>query len=169
MWFCVAGSRGCSRVTARTRAVASHWKDESRSWPGLLRRARQRRGTAAAQVAYVPQAAFIYNATVRENILFGLPYEEQRYQRALQAASLGPDLLLLTGARRPRRAGRRRAPVVSMLYPTHALGGLLCCSGQPQHVCHLCSNAAAIRGGQTLTLIPQFARRRQRQRCSTTY
>ena len=49
------------------------------------------------QVAYVPQAAFIYNATVRDNILFGLPYEEQRYQRALQAASLGPDLLLLTG------------------------------------------------------------------------
>ena len=47
----------------------------------------------------MPQAAFIYNATVRENILFGLPYEEQRYQRAIQGASLGPDLLLLTGAK----------------------------------------------------------------------
>ena len=59
--------------------------------------ARERAGRA--QVAYVPQAAFIYNATVRENILFGLPYEEQRYQRAIQGASLGPDLLLLTGAK----------------------------------------------------------------------
>ena len=53
---------------------------------------------AAAQVAYVPQAAFIYNATVRENILFGLPYEEERYQRAVHAASLGPDLVQLPGA-----------------------------------------------------------------------
>ena len=80
---------------------------------------------AAAQVAYVPQAAFIYNATVRENILFGLPYEEQRYQRALQAASLGPDLLLLTGARRPRLrpdAGvRRLSPRSTPPYPIRAL------------------------------------------------
>ena len=49
------------------------------------------------QVAYVPQAAFIYNATVRENILFGLPFDEARYQRAIEAASLGPDLALLPG------------------------------------------------------------------------
>ena len=49
------------------------------------------------QVAYVPQAAFIYNATVRDNILFGLPYEEAKYQRALEAASLAPDLAILPG------------------------------------------------------------------------
>ena len=54
--------------------------------------------TGLAQVAYVPQAAFIYNATVRENILFGLPYEEAALPaRASRRASLGPDLLLLTG------------------------------------------------------------------------
>ena len=50
------------------------------------------------QVAYVPQSAFIYNATVRENILFGLPYDEARYQTALNAASLAPDLAILPGA-----------------------------------------------------------------------
>lgn len=50
------------------------------------------------QVAYIPQAAFIYNATVRENILFGQPFEEERYQRAIEAAALGPDLLQLSGA-----------------------------------------------------------------------
>ena len=49
------------------------------------------------QVAYIPQAAFIYNATVRENILFGQPFEEERYQRAIEAAALGPDLLQLSG------------------------------------------------------------------------
>ena len=51
-----------------------------------------------AQVAYVPQSAFIYNATVRENILFGQPYNEARYQTALNAASLAPDLAILPGA-----------------------------------------------------------------------
>ena len=51
-----------------------------------------------AQVAYVPQSAFIYNATVRENILFGQPYDEARYQTALNAASLAPDLAILPGA-----------------------------------------------------------------------
>jgi ABC-type multidrug transport system fused ATPase/permease subunit len=49
------------------------------------------------QVAYVPQSAFIYNATVRDNILFGLPYDEERYERAINAASLGPDLAQLPG------------------------------------------------------------------------
>ena len=46
----------------------------------------------------MPQAAFIYNATVRENILFGLPFEESRYQKAVEAAALGPDLAMLPGA-----------------------------------------------------------------------
>ena len=45
----------------------------------------------------MPQSAFIYNATVRENILFGLPYDEAKYQRAIEAASLGPDLAILPG------------------------------------------------------------------------
>ncbi|CAL8468910.1 g8451 [Coccomyxa elongata] len=48
------------------------------------------------KVAYIPQAAFIYNATVRENILFGQPFEEERYQRAIEAAALGPDLAQLS-------------------------------------------------------------------------
>lgn len=55
-------------------------------------------GLVVLQVAYIPQAAFIYNATVRENILFGQPFEEERYQRAIEAAALGPDLAQLSGA-----------------------------------------------------------------------
>lgn len=37
------------------------------------------------------------NATVRDNILFGLPYEEQRYWGAVRAASLESDLAQLPG------------------------------------------------------------------------
>ena len=49
------------------------------------------------RVAYVPQASFIYNATVRDNVLFGLPYDEARYLHAVQVASLVPDLQQLPG------------------------------------------------------------------------
>lgn len=44
------------------------------------------------QVAYVPQTAFIFGASVKDNILFGLPYDAERYQRAIKASALGPDL-----------------------------------------------------------------------------
>ena len=50
-----------------------------------------------AQVAYVPQAAFIFGETVRNNILFGLPYDEAKYQNAINVSSLGPDLATLQG------------------------------------------------------------------------
>jgi len=40
----------------------------------------------------VPQSAFIYNASVRDNILFGLPFEQERYDQAIAAAAVRPDL-----------------------------------------------------------------------------
>ena len=48
-------------------------------------------------MAYVPQTAFIFNETVRNNILFGMPWDADRYQRVIEAASMGPDLALLQG------------------------------------------------------------------------
>jgi ABC-type transport system involved in cytochrome bd biosynthesis fused ATPase/permease subunit len=45
--------------------------------------------------AYVPQAPFILGGTVRDNILFGRPYEEERYRIAVQAAQLEADLAQL--------------------------------------------------------------------------
>ncbi|XP_073722695.1 ATP-binding cassette sub-family C member 3 isoform X2 [Misgurnus anguillicaudatus] len=48
-------------------------------------------------VAYVPQQAWIQNATLRDNILFGKPYVEQRYRCVLEACSLTPDLEVLPG------------------------------------------------------------------------
>ncbi|XP_066521778.1 ATP-binding cassette sub-family C member 3 isoform X2 [Hoplias malabaricus] len=48
-------------------------------------------------VAYVPQQAWIQNATVRDNILFGKPYVEQKYRCVLEACALTPDLEVLPG------------------------------------------------------------------------
>ena len=44
---------------------------------------------------YVSQDAFIRNATVRDNILFGKPFDRQWYQRVIRACALAPDLELL--------------------------------------------------------------------------
>lgn len=48
-------------------------------------------------IAYVPQQAWIQNATLQDNILFGSPLEEDRFQRVLEACALLPDLELLPG------------------------------------------------------------------------
>ncbi|XP_047464661.1 ATP-binding cassette sub-family C member 3 isoform X1 [Mugil cephalus] len=48
-------------------------------------------------VAYVPQQAWIQNATLRDNILFGKPYNEQKYRCVLEACALTPDLQVLPG------------------------------------------------------------------------
>ena len=41
------------------------------------------------------QQAWIQNATVRDNILFGKPFDEHRYNRILDACALRPDLQIL--------------------------------------------------------------------------
>ncbi|KAH8862468.1 Canalicular multispecific organic anion transporter 2 [Schistosoma japonicum] len=46
-------------------------------------------------VAYVPQQPWIFNATLRDNILFHHAYEPVKYQRVLHACNLIPDLEML--------------------------------------------------------------------------
>ncbi|KAM4715891.1 ATP-binding cassette sub-family C member 3 isoform 2-T2 [Anableps anableps] len=48
-------------------------------------------------VAYVPQQAWIQNATLRDNILFGKSFNECKYRRVLDACALTPDLEVLPG------------------------------------------------------------------------
>ncbi|XP_071922110.1 ABC transporter C family member 2-like [Coffea arabica] len=48
-------------------------------------------------VAYVPQVSWIFNATVRDNILFGAVFEPSRYETAIDVTSLQHDLELLPG------------------------------------------------------------------------
>uniref|UniRef100_A0A8C3MVD7 Canalicular multispecific organic anion transporter 1 n=1 Tax=Geospiza parvula TaxID=87175 RepID=A0A8C3MVD7_GEOPR len=46
-------------------------------------------------LAYVPQQAWIQNATLKDNIIFGSEVDEARYQQVLKACALLPDLKLL--------------------------------------------------------------------------
>ncbi|KAM8924619.1 ATP-binding cassette sub-family C member 2 [Pelodytes ibericus] len=48
-------------------------------------------------VAYVPQQAWIQNATLKDNILFGGEFDEKRYKSVLEACALLPDLAMLPG------------------------------------------------------------------------
>ncbi|KAJ3775268.1 ABC transporter [Lentinula raphanica] len=46
-------------------------------------------------VGYCPQSAWIQNATIRENICFGRPFDEERYWNAVRDSCLEPDLEML--------------------------------------------------------------------------
>lgn len=46
-------------------------------------------------VGYCPQSAWIQNATIRDNICFGRPYEEGKYWQAVKDSCLEPDLDML--------------------------------------------------------------------------
>ena len=48
-------------------------------------------------MAYVPQQAWIQNATVKDNILFGKTVNSTLYNNCLQSCALGPDLDVLPG------------------------------------------------------------------------
>uniref|UniRef100_A0A8C1VAR3 ABC-type glutathione-S-conjugate transporter n=1 Tax=Cyprinus carpio TaxID=7962 RepID=A0A8C1VAR3_CYPCA len=51
--------------------------------------------TVSGSVAYVPQQAWIQNATLKDNILFGCEMKDSWYQKVLEACALLPDLEIL--------------------------------------------------------------------------
>lgn len=59
--------------------------DEIQALPGTV-------VTISGKAAYVSQTPFILNATVRDNILFGLPFDRDRYEQVLDACCLRTDL-----------------------------------------------------------------------------
>lgn len=46
----------------------------------------------SAPLAYVPQSAWIMNATLRENVIFGQPEDELKYVAACLCISITYDL-----------------------------------------------------------------------------
>jgi ABC-type bacteriocin/lantibiotic exporter with double-glycine peptidase domain len=46
-------------------------------------------------IGYCPQSAWIQNATVKDNILFGLPYDEEKYNRVIRDCCLERDIQIL--------------------------------------------------------------------------
>ncbi|XP_023243430.1 ATP-binding cassette sub-family C member 9-like [Centruroides sculpturatus] len=51
--------------------------------------------SSTSYVAYVPQKPWLLNATLKENILFGQPYNGRRYHQVIQACALQADINLL--------------------------------------------------------------------------
>lgn len=64
---------------------------------GLIGEMRRRSGsvTFSDHLGYAPQQAWIQNATIRNNVLFGLPFDEERYWGAIAASCLEADLQIL--------------------------------------------------------------------------
>ena len=46
-------------------------------------------------IAYASQMAFIQNSTLKENIIYGNPYDEALYQATLEMCALLPDIKVL--------------------------------------------------------------------------
>ncbi|KAI9207232.1 P-loop containing nucleoside triphosphate hydrolase protein [Polychytrium aggregatum] len=79
----VVGRVGDGKSSLLSAILGEMYKDS-----GLVR--------VRGNVAYVPQNAWIMNATVRDNILFGNPYNPQFYKEVIAACGLKPDLEILT-------------------------------------------------------------------------
>ncbi|KAG2341335.1 ABC transporter [Suillus weaverae] len=64
---------------------------------GLIGEMRRTSGKVefGGSVGYCAQIAWIQNTTIRENICFGRPFEEERYWKAVRDACLEPDLEML--------------------------------------------------------------------------
>ena len=50
---------------------------------------------AAGDFAYVPQTAWCQNLSLRDNIVFGQPWDEAHYRRVIHACALELDLQIL--------------------------------------------------------------------------
>ena len=95
------------------------------------------------QVAYVPQSAFIFNASVKDNILFGLPHDPARYEHAIKASALDTDLRNMPGETLARRGHTLPSPLDALaasilracfvepsgLVPCSMLGDASCMAG----------------------------------------
>jgi ABC-type multidrug transport system fused ATPase/permease subunit len=56
-------------------------------WRGTIR--------MSGQIAYVPQQAWIINATLQDNVTFGSPFDKNKYERIIYASGLNPDIEML--------------------------------------------------------------------------
>lgn len=85
------------RLVAVVGAVGS---GKSSLMSALLGEMHRKKGFINIQgsLAFVPQQAWIQNATLRDNILFGSPLEEKQFWQVIDACALAPDLKLLAGA-----------------------------------------------------------------------
>lgn len=46
-------------------------------------------------ISYAAQTPWLQHQSIKDNILFGSPYEEERYKNVIECCALGPDLAVL--------------------------------------------------------------------------
>ena len=64
------------------------WSDKIQTvWISLTKGSK----TVPNKIAFVPQEAWIFGGTIRENILVGREYQKEFYDRVIQACSLVSD------------------------------------------------------------------------------
>ncbi|KAL9964349.1 hypothetical protein ACROYT_G027978 [Oculina patagonica] len=80
----VVGQVGCGKSTLLSALLGETQKLDGKVY-------------VKGSVAYVPQQAWIQNATLRENILFGRTFDNKRYAKAIYTCALQTDLDILPG------------------------------------------------------------------------
>jgi ABC-type multidrug transport system fused ATPase/permease subunit len=122
--------------------------------------------SVSASKAYVPQTPWTALGTVRENILFGKPYDEAYYHKVIHACALETDLKImengdqtwigerggnLSGGQKQRialaRAAYSRADLYVLDSPLSAVDMYTC-----QHIFKYCIRDLMIAGGGTVVL-----------------
>lgn len=88
---CIIGPVGCGKSTLLAGLLGEAMRvPEAAGAPALLSPP-----ASSQRVAYVSQAAWLLNATLRENVVFGRPWSAARYAAALAACSLASDIRTL--------------------------------------------------------------------------
>ncbi|KAK8781740.1 hypothetical protein V5799_016918, partial [Amblyomma americanum] len=106
-------------------------------------------GTArvSGTIGYVPQAATVFNATLRDNILFGKPYDPTLYRRVLEACELIVDINTFPGGDLTEIGEKSTAEVV---WATVKMCGLWLWPGV------LCLTASAVAASWQLVWIKEW-------------
>lgn len=92
-------------------------------------------------IAYVPQTPWVQNLSLRDNILFGMPYDGAKYKAVIHACALELDLKILPNGE--QRLGAYKYQQHNRAYGTAASTGVLCrCPAGVLHMQQNCSSHA---------------------------